>query len=361
MMKTVVRLLASVLLAYSASSGAMEMLSAKVMDAPRTYKIDVLQVTDIAPYQESFDGFLKSLRENGIVQGENLVIRRIKIDFDVENGGFWDRMAVLRRIKDEAEAIVLNKPDLVLTIGTPATKYARRILEIGHIPAVFTAVANPVDAGATSLMDGGPGMTGSTLHIDMVDSMKMVKEIFPNISRIGMVHTDDENGITHVEGARASGEQMGITVTSRMVNKQDSIIPSVKELYSGGKGVQMFAVPLDTYYAMRNYEPTHDLSDFAVEYKVPVVSFALVPVPGAVLYVGADFGLVGNLAGTQAVKILKYRKKADVLPILRQENPTVLIDPNRAAALKLTLPPSVLKRKSLRPDGFWEIAADGGS
>lgn len=80
-MKTVVRLLASVLLAYSASSGAMEMLSAKVMDAPRTYKIDVLQVTDIAPYQESFDGFLKSLRENGIVQGENLVIRRIKIDF----------------------------------------------------------------------------------------------------------------------------------------------------------------------------------------------------------------------------------------------------------------------------------------
>jgi putative ABC transport system substrate-binding protein len=360
MMKTVVGLLASVLLACSASSGAMEMLSARVMDAPRTYKIDVLQVTDIAPYQESLDGFLKTLRENGIVQGDNLVIRRVKIDFDVENGGFWDRMAVLRRIKDEAESIVMNKPDLVLTIGTPATKYARRILEVGRIPAVFTAVANPVDAGSTSLMDGGPGMTGSTLHIDMVDSMKMVKELFPSVTRIGMVHTDDENGTTHVEGARASGQQMGVTVTSRLVNKQDSIIPPLKELYNGGNGVQMFAVPLDTYYAMRKYEPTHDLSDFAVEYKVPVVAFALVPVPGAVLYVGADFGLVGNLAGTQAVKILKFNKKADVLPILRQENPTVLIDPNRAAALKLTLPASVLKRKSLRPDGFWEIAADGG-
>ena len=51
----------------------MEPLSSKLMDAPRTYKIEVLQVTDIAPYQESLNGFLKTLREAGIVQGENLV------------------------------------------------------------------------------------------------------------------------------------------------------------------------------------------------------------------------------------------------------------------------------------------------
>jgi len=357
MMKTVVGIFATVMLAFSAPSGAMEMLSAKGMDAPRTYKIEVLQVTDIAPYQESFNGFLKTLREAGIVQGENLIVHRVKIDFDVENGGFWDRMAVLRRIKDEAERIVGNRPDLVLTIGTPATKYARRILDVARIPAVFTAVANPIDAGATSLLDGGSGMTGATLYIDMADSMKMVKEIFPSVSRIGMVHTDDENGVTHVEGARSNGEKLGIAVASRQVNKQNSIIPPVKEMFNDGKGVQMFAVPLDTYYGMRKFEPTNDLSDFGIEYKVPVVSFALVPVPGAMLYVGADFGVVGNLSGVQAVKILKYRKKADVLPILRQEAPIVLIDPTRVAALKVQLPQSVLERKTLRQDGYWEIAA----
>jgi len=108
---------------------------------------------------------------------------------------------------------------------------------------------------------------------------------------------------------------------------------------------------------MRKFEPTNDLSDFAIEYKVPVESFALVPVPGAMVYVGADFGVVGNLSGVQAVKILRYRKKADVLPILRQEAPIVLIDPTRVAALKVQLPPSVLERKTLRQDGYWEIAA----
>lgn len=358
MMKTVVGLLASACLVFAMPSGAMEVLSTKSMDEPRTYKIEVLQVTDIAPYQESFNGFLKTLREGGIVEGENLTVHRVKIDFDVENGGFWDRMALLRRIKDEAERITIKRPDLVLTIGTPATKYARRLFELARIPAVFTAVSNPMDAGATSLLDGGPGMTGATLHIEMADSMKMVKQIFPTTTRIGMVHTDDENGVTHVEAARSNGEPLGITVSSRLLNKQESIIPALKEMYNDGKGVEIFAVPLDTYYAMRNFEPTSDLSDFAIERKIPVVSFALVPVPGAMLYVGADFGVVGNLSGTQALKILKNRKKPDVLPILRQEAPTVLIDQKRVASLRIALPQTILDRKTLRTDGFWEIAAD---
>lgn len=358
-MKTVVGLVASVLFAFSMPSAAMEALSSTSMDAPKSYKIEVLQVTDIAPYQESLNGFLKTLREAGIVQGENLVVNRVKIDFDIENGGFWDRMSLLRRIKDEAERITISRPDLVLTIGTPATKYARRAFEIARIPAVFTAVANPMDAGASSLVDGGLGMTGSTLHVEMTDSLKIVRDIFPTVTRIGMVHTDDDNGVNHVEAVRASAEKFGVAVTSKQVNKQDNIVPALKEMYIDGKGVQMFGVPLDTYYGMRNYEPTRDLSDFAIERKIPVTSFALVPVPGAMLYVGAEFATVGSLAGMQAVKILKYQKKAEVLPVLRQETPTVLIDPKRVADLKVNLSASILERKTQRTDGFWEIAGNG--
>lgn len=350
--------LLSLLCFLTTPAGALEMLSTKSMEAPKTYKIEVLQVTDISPYQESLNGFLKELRNSGIVEGENLEIHRVIIDFDVENGGFWDRLGLLRRIRNEADRIANIRPDLVLTIGTPATRYARRILELGKVPAVFTAVANPLDAGATSMTDAGAGMTGATLHIDMASSMKIFKEILPTVSRIGMVHTDDENGVTHVEGARTSGAPLGITVVSRQVNKQDNIVASLKALYDEGKGVQVFAVPLDTYYGMRKFEPTNDLSDFAIERHIPVVAFALSPVPGAVLYVGADFGVVGSLAGKQAIKILKQRKSADTLPILKQDHPTVFIDPKRAEVLKVGLSPSIVSRKKVRPDGLWEIAAE---
>jgi len=202
-----------------------------------------------------------------------------------------------------------------------------------HIPVVFTAVANPLEVGSTSFRDAGPGVTGATLYIDMADSLKVVQQMFPGVRRIGMVHTDDENGVAHVQVATAKAAAAGIGVASRQVSKNDAIVPALKELFGDGDGVQMFAVPLDTYYGLRNYEPARDLADFAAENRVPVVSFAMTRMPGAALYVGSDFATVGALSGQQAVKILKRHVKPDILPILRQEEPTVRVDPERMAVL----------------------------
>jgi putative ABC transport system substrate-binding protein len=357
-MKNLLKIFAFVLVVFSSSSHSLEALSPDTMDEPKTVRIEVLQVTDIEPYQKSLDGFLKTLKENGIVLGKNLEINRVKVDFDVENGGFWDKLGVVLRIKQEAERIARVKPDLVLTIGTAATKYSRTILSVARIPVVFTAVADPLDADCTSLSDAGPGVTGATLYMDMTDSLKIVKQVFPVVKSIGMVHTDDVNGIAHVENARASARDFEINVASQAVDKKDSIIPALKTLYEEGKGVQMFAVPLDTYYGLRKYEPTMDLSEFGSEYHVPVISFAMMAVPGAALYIGADFEVVGGLSAQQAVKILKLRKKPDLLAILKQKKPTVLVNPERLAELKLKLPASMADKKTVRSDGLWLIGSD---
>jgi putative ABC transport system substrate-binding protein len=323
------------------------------MEDARVFKVEVLQVTDIEPYRQSLQGFMASLQASGLIEGKNLSVHRATIDFDVEKGGFWSKLGVLLRIRQEAARIVEAKPDLVLTIGTPATKYARGALADARIPLVFTAVAHPEDAGCVSLVDGGEGATGSTLYTDMADSLKLVKDVFPDVQRIGMVHTDDENGVANVAAATARGKPLGMAVSARLVAKTDHIAPALKELY--GSGVQMFAVPLDTYYGLHRYEAAIDLGDFGIENNVPVVTLAMVRVPGAALYVGADFTQVGQLAGTQAAKILRRRIKPDVLPILRQKTPTVMVDPARMAALHVTLPPALAARKTDAANGFWQI------
>jgi putative ABC transport system substrate-binding protein len=342
-------------LATTLPAFAFEPLPPETMDDTRMFKVEVLQVTDIEPYRQSLQGFLASLQAGGLVEGKNLSVHRATIDFDVENGGFWSKLGVLLRIRQEAARIVEAKPDLVLTIGTPATRYARGAFADARIPLVFTAVAHPEDAGCVSLVDGGEGATGSTLYTDMADSLKLVREVFPDVQRIGMVHTDDENGVANVAAATAQGKPLGMAVSARQVARTDHIAPSLKELYNGGSGVQMFAVPLDTYYGLHRYEAAMDLGDFGIENKVPVVTLAMVRVPGAALYVGADFTLVGQLAGTQAAKILRRRIKPDVLPVLRQKTPTVVVDPARMAALHVTLPPALAARKSETANGFWQI------
>ncbi len=345
--------LALLLLAAALPSLAFEPLPPETMDDTRVFKVEVLQVTDIEPYRDALNGFLKSLQGSGLIDGKNLMVHKTAIDFDAENGGFWSKLGVLMRIRHEAARIVEAKPDLVLTIGTPATKYARGMMTDAHIPLVFTAVANPEDAGCVSLVDAGEGATGSTLYTDMTDSLQLVREVFPNVRRIGMVHSDDENGVANVAAATAKGKPLGLEVHARLVNKNEHIAPKLKELQAGG--VDMFAVPLDTYYGLHRYEASMDLGDFSIENKVPVVTLAMVRVPGAALYIGADFKQVGQLAGQQAAKILKRRTKPDVLPILRQQSPTVLVDPARLAALQVSLPPPLAARKTETASGFWQI------
>ena len=307
----------------------------------KIHRIETLQVTAIEPYQNSYDGFLKVLEENGIVQGKNLEIKRTIIDFDVEKAGLWKKVLVLFRIKKEASRIADARPDLVLTIGTPATKYAKdKIVEAG-IPLVFTAVAIPTAAGCTSLSQAGPGFTGATVYMDMTDSLKIIKLAFPNIKTVGIVHSDDENAIAHVQEAQRCGPAAGLTFICKEVNKSDHITPAAQELID--QGAQAFAIPLDTYYGLRDYEASRELVEMAKTSRLPGISLVLMKFPGAVLYVGADFGLIGSLSGKQAVKILLEGVQPETLPILMQEELRILVDTNQIKGLGIELPMEILQ------------------
>lgn len=307
----------------------------------KTYQIEVLQVTSIDPFDKAFKGFMSELARNGLVEGKNLKVNKRIVDFDVEKGGLWKKVGVLMSIKSHASEIVAAKPDLVLTIGTPATKYAKDKIISAGIPLVFTAVAYPKAAGCASLTEAGKGFTGSTLWMDVKGILQIMKLAFPDVKTVGIVHTDDENAVAAVEDVKKTAPTLGITSVSKEVNMKDSITPALEELR--GKGAQAFIVPLDTYYGMRDYEPCHKLGDFSMKHKIPVVSFILLKVPGAVLYIGADFNNIGSYAGKQAVKILKEGARPESLPVMRQDELKILVDTKRMQALGINLPIQILQ------------------
>ena len=316
-------------------------LSFPCLGQEKTYRIETLQVTAIEPFQNSYDGFVKELEENGLVRGKNLEVKRTIIDFDVEKAGLWKKVLVLFRIKKEASRIADARPDLVLTIGTPATKYAKDKITDAGIPLVFTAVAIPTAAGCRSLSQAGPGFTGATLYMDMTDSLKIIKLAFPDIKTVGIVHSGDDNAIAHVQEAKRCGPEAGLTFVSKEVNKNDHITPAAQELID--QGAQAFAIPLDTYYGLRDYEPSKELIEVVKTTRLPGISLVLMKFPGAVLYVGADFGLIGSLSGKQAVKILTEGTQPETMPILMQEELKILVDTYQMKKLGIQLPMEILQ------------------
>ena len=307
----------------------------------KTFTIEVLQVTKIEPFDNAYQGFMQELSAAGLVEGQNLKVNRRIIDFDVEKGGLWKKVGVLFEIKSTASKIVEARPDLVLTVGTPATNYAKGKIVAAGIPLVFTAVAIPEAAGCKSLTVAGPGFTGATLYLDMADALKIARLAFPDIKTVGIVHTDDDNAMAQVEQVKAVGSQAGFTFITKEISKNDKFTPAARELIA--QGAQAFAVPLDTYYGLRNYEPCFELSDVSLKNKMPVLSLVHMKVPGAILYIGAEFPLIGALSGKQAAKILLEGAKPGDLPILRQDDLTIMVDTDKLKSLQIELPMEILQ------------------
>lgn len=309
--------------------------------AEKTYRIEILQVTDIGPFDTAYKGFLAELKKNGIEEGKNLTVNRNIIDFDVEKGGLWKKVGVLLRIKSEASRIAATKPDLVLTVGTPATKYAKDKIVGAGIPMVFTGVAIPEAAGCESLTKAGPGFTGATLYLDMKDALKLIKLAFPHITTLGMVYSDDDNAIAQEKQAKLIGPSMGITFVTKEVSKSESITPAAQELIN--KGAQAFVMPIDSYYGVRNFEPCAQLSKISLDNKMPMISIVYYKYPGFIFYVGTDFTTIGSYSGKQAAKILKEGVKPDTLPIQRQQDLTIMVDIKRMKELGMQLPMQILQ------------------
>jgi putative ABC transport system substrate-binding protein len=244
-------------------------------------------------------------------------------------------------IRKEASRIAKEKPDLVLTMGTPVTKYAKDKIIAAGIPLVFTALAFPAEVGCKSLTEAGPGFTGVTTHMNMKDALLIVKQAFPAIKTVGIVHSDDANSIAHVEEAKKEGLSLGITIISKQVGIKAAIVPALKELQK--QGVQVFAVPPDPYYELRDHEKAGELIEFSKANKIQAFTLVIDKIPGAILYVGVDFDTIGALSGRQSVKILKDGVKPEALPILQQQDLTIMVDTKVMQALNIQLPPEILR------------------
>ncbi len=309
--------------------------------ADKTYTIEFLQVAKIEAFQVTYDSFINELAKSGLVVGKNLKVNRVILEYNMEKAGFFDKMGLLFKIRSEAGRIADAKPDLAVTIGTPATKYGRDKITGAGIPLVFSAVAMPVAAGCKSLTEGGPAVTGATLYMDMKNALKIVRAAFPTLKTIGIVYSDDDSAIAHVKDATSNGPSFGFNFISKQVNKKDDIIPHLKSLRE--QGAEAYIIPLDTYYGIRDFETVNDMVEYTRSNKIPVISFAVQSTKGAVLAVGTGFDTVGKFAAQNAAKILLEGKKPESLPIRQQEDLKIVVDVERMQALGIQIPMGILQ------------------
>jgi putative ABC transport system substrate-binding protein len=126
----------SVLFRIVAGAGLLVLFNAHLCMGNDLKRIFLLETMSVKVVIERSHWFRVQMKELGYREGINMTLKVLKA-----NGSYERAESLLN------SALAENKPDLVETNGTLASKAAAKILGDSNIPQLFLTVSDPVGAG----------------------------------------------------------------------------------------------------------------------------------------------------------------------------------------------------------------------
>ena len=290
--------------------------------------IGVLQYTEHAALDSSYEGFMAALKDNGYVDGETM-----NVDFKNAQG----EMPTTQTI---ANQFVNNQVDLIFAIATPAAQAAYNATK--DIPIVITAVTDPVESGLAKSWDAsGTNVTGTSDLTPVAKQMALIKDILPEAKTVGVLYTTSEvNSEIQVGLAERAAQELGfeivrvgISTVNDIPNAIASIIDKVDVLYSPTDNLVSSAMPV--------------VWNACVDKKIPVFAGEEGMVKaGGIATEGIDYYQLGYETGLMAIEVLEG-KDPSTLPINTLENTTLIVNEENANAIDLTIPKDILNQAEI--------------
>jgi len=271
----------------------------------------------------------RGLTDTGYVDGQNAVGEYRFADND------YDRLPAL------AADLVKHPVDLIFAIGAIAAAAAKGATST--IPIVFLSADDPVKRGfVTSLARPGANLTGVS-HLDI--------ELTPKLVEIAAELPRRESGIALLVNPQNSLFMEAITELARQAAQKKDVLLHVERAESAGEIESAFAslarlrsgalvVPVNSFFASQRAQ----IAALAVRHAIPTISLARAyALAGGLISYGPDFPALHHQMGLYAGKILNGAKPAD-LPVEQPTKFELVINLKTAAALGITVPPTLLAR-----------------
>ena len=205
--------------------------------------------------------------------------------------------------KKIAEKMNASKPDVVVAVGTAASKIAKSDIN-PSIPIVYCLVTNPGKYG----LQGG-NITGVALKIPMKMQLETLKQIYPKLARLGIVYNPSRVASTIKEAKEAAG-QIGITLVTKEVS-DGSEVPDALESMKGT--IDALYLPPDK--TLTGEGTMQFMMLFTIQNKLPfLVPSGKFVKQGGLLALNPDFDAIGRQTANLVNKILGNASPSDLPP-----------------------------------------------
>ncbi|WP_208435460.1 ABC transporter substrate-binding protein [Bartonella phoceensis] len=270
-------------------------------------------------------GVMDALAENGYKQDENF-----ELTFLPAQGNIATATQIARKF-------VGDKPDVIVAIST--TSAQTMLAATKTIPIVFAAISDPIGAKiVSSLTKPGSNVTGTSDHLDVAASLKILQEVKPDLKKIGYLYNASEaNSVSTLKVLKEAARKARVEVIPSSAPKPSDVQAATRALV--GK-VDIIFVPADNTVLS------------VLEGAVKVTREANTPLftvdansigRGPFMTQGVSFYDVGFEAGKLVVRILKGEKPGDI-DIIQAANNDIRIDMNAAKKAGIVIPQTVIER-----------------
>lgn len=298
--------------------------------AKKTYKIGITQIVEHPSLDAARNGFLAALKDNGLVDKDNLAV-----DVQIAQGDSSNNLSI-------AQKFAADKKDLILAISTPSAQAVAQTVK--DTPIVFTAITDPVGAKlVTDPKKPGGNITGvSDTHPDEVPKlMNFIADEFPKVKTVGIVANEGEqNSLVNVKKAEDALAKRNIKVVKAAVTNSSEVKQAAESLV--GKADAFYITKDNTVVA--SFEA---MVGVAEKNKIPLFVGDIDSVKrGGFATYGYEYYDIGYTTGKMAVDILKNGKKPGDIPVGFPEKLDLLLNGKEAEKQGVTITDSMKKKLS---------------
>lgn len=265
----------------------------------------VLQSHDSPPYQAMFNGFQSELNRHGLaVQYDSLTLRD-------------DPAAVI------ANSLKTEKPNLIFTLGTPATLAALSMEQ--QIPVVEGLVLG--------IENRSPNATGISLDFPATIQWLWLRRLLPDAKRIAIIY-DPQHGDELFQSLVRTAQAENIELIAAPVTRQEELPTLLQQLPS----------QLDALWAMNNVAAfnattVRELLLYSFRNRTPLIGLSEQWVKaGAIYALDWDYTDLGSQAAELVWAILANGKTPGQLPIQSPRKVRPVFNSKTAEHMKLNFP-----------------------
>jgi putative ABC transport system substrate-binding protein len=272
--------------------------------------------------------FRRGLSEAGFVEGRNVAIEYRWAP------GEYDQLPAL------AADLVARRVTVIFSSSITSTLAAKAATST--IPIVFDVGVDPVAFGlVTSLSHPGGNLTGVAFLLGELwpKRLQLLHELVPKAGTIGvLVNPANSNSGANTRNLEPAAKALGLQLEVLPASAELDIEAAFATIQR--RRVDALLVGDDPFFNSRSSQ----LPAMAAAHRVPTIYFAgEFAASGGLISYGPSFTAMARVAGEYTGRILKGTKPAD-LPVEQPTRFELVVNLKTAAALGLTVPPSILAR-----------------